>query len=216
MNARSRRRVLGAAAVGVLLAAVVAGDRALQAPASVETKPVLSFFALGDAGEVPGLFPSLDSQRAVGRALEHEDRRAPVDALVFLGDNFYEHGLSRGDMVERLRANLVMPYCGLVELAGPRSSEVKDACSPSEPSRKKPPLYAVLGNHDAQSDESRVLQIREVPLTSRTGACPRKWPKSSSSGAASGPRALRLEIAARRRRPEPLRDALRAARGPWR
>ena len=54
----------------------------------------LSLLALGDTGK-PGSWPAWQTpQYRVGEAMAREDRRAPVEAIVFLGDNFYPHGLA--------------------------------------------------------------------------------------------------------------------------
>ena len=92
-----------------------------------------------------------------------EDRRAPVDALVLLGDNFYPDGLHAHELVTRIRANLVRPYCRFAELAGPRSAEVADACALPETERRPVPILAVLGNHDYNSDASPGLQRDAIP-----------------------------------------------------
>lgn len=123
-----------------------------------------SLFALGDTG-VPSLLPALVSrQRAVAMGLEAEDRRDPVDAFVLLGDNFYDEGLTERALVDQLRENLVAPYCRFLDLGGPRSPEVEDACATPRAERRAIPFLAVLGNHDYKSPGSPKLQIETVPL----------------------------------------------------
>jgi hypothetical protein len=211
-----RRGVLGGAAGAALLAAAF-GPSAFEAADTGAPEPVLSLLAVGDAGEVPGFAPSLDSQRAVGRSLEREHRRAPVNGVVFLGDNFYENGLVREDMVERLRDNVVLPYCGLVELAGPRSAEVQGACpSASEASAPRPPLYAVLGNHDVETEEGRRLQTEEVALYVSNWRMPAETAAVFELGSGVSLVLFDSNRLLDGGDPGPLRDALRAARGPWR
>lgn len=173
-----------------------------------------SLLALGDTGQPPTWLPWLDGQNVVAFALEHEDRRAPSDGLVLLGDNFYEEGLEEEDLVERVRGNLVTPYCRFVQLAGPRSAEVSDGCNPS---RQTPAtIYAVLGNHDLESPESRELQIQEVPRFVSNWRMPEK--RAAALEIADGVSLILFDSSYLRETGDsgPLREALVAARGPWR
>jgi hypothetical protein len=124
----------------------------------------LSFLAVGDTG-IPPQFGSalLSTQIAVGRGMEAEDRRAPVDAFVLLGDNFYYKGLEESELVLRVRENVVRPYCRFLSLTGPRSSEVASACETPLQERRPIPFYVVLGNHDYESAESPALEAQAVP-----------------------------------------------------
>ncbi len=123
-----------------------------------------SLLALGDTGKVHRPFAWLfEGQLSVGRDLVAEDRAHPVDAVLFLGDNFYMRGLRSNELVERIRMNLALPYCGLVSLSGPRSSEVAGSCVGERALNIPRPLYAVLGNHDHLSRESPTLQRDAVP-----------------------------------------------------
>ena len=99
----------------------------------------------------------------MGRGLALEDRRQPVDALLLLGDNFYANGLERDDLVERLRENVVGPFCHFVELEGPRSPEVAGACREAPSLRHPIPLLVLFGNHDHTAPESPALQRETVP-----------------------------------------------------
>ena len=54
---------------------------------------------------------AVQSARSVARGLVAEDRRAPVDALVLLGDNFYPYGLQRFELLEQA---LVMSDAALI------------------------------------------------------------------------------------------------------
>ena len=123
-----------------------------------------SFFALGDTGIPPDLVGrSLQAQMRVGRVLEAEQRRRPVDAIVLLGDNFYPDGLLEKELEPRVRENVVRPYCGFLALDGPESERVADACEPSRRGERPVPFYAVLGNHDQKVPESPRLQREVVP-----------------------------------------------------
>lgn len=191
-------------------------QRVLEAAVALPAAPSLSILALGDVGDPPGLLATLDRQQAVGRALEREDRRAPVDALVFLGDNFYDRGVSEGDLVERLRGNLVAPYCRFVELAGPLSDALRGTC-PAPDTRPRPPLYAVLGNHDSQTKESRSLQTDEIEEYVSNWRMSARAAEVAELG--HGVSLVLFDsnlLQGGRGDPAPLRDALRAARGPWR
>jgi hypothetical protein len=199
-----------------LLAAAALGAHWLRSPATLLLPPPARFslLALGDTGQPPGWFPWLEGQSAVAAGLEQEDRRAPVDGLLLLGDNFYERGLEDDELLRRVRGNIVAPYCRFLELDGPRSAEVSGGCKPDRalPAR----IYAVLGNHDLESAESRRLQIRELP-------------RFVSNWEMSAQRAEALEIAdgvslvvfdssylIESGDAGPLRAALAASRGPWR
>src|SRR5262245_6853202 len=114
------RRAYGSARAG-LLACCLAGS----SPAAANA---FSLLAVGDQGGPPHWLTAASGQYAVGTALEEVDERRPVDALLLLGDNFYASGLRRNELIERVRGNVVAPYCRFVDLSGPRSSEVRSAC----------------------------------------------------------------------------------------
>jgi hypothetical protein len=201
---------------GILVAVALAvGVSALRAPPASPTEPPqVSLFALGDTGVAPGWLPFASRQRAVGRAIAVEDARSPVDALLLLGDLFYEDGLRERELAERVRENVVAPYCGFVELAGPRSDEVRRACPDGGAGGR--PIYAVLGNHDVTSEESRRLEVEAIPsfvtnfrLSDEAATWVQLAPRVSLVLYDSN----RLQNGGDRR---PLRDALRAAPGPWR
>lgn len=125
--------------------------------------PRLSLLAVGDTGRSNRISPWFEGQRAVAAGMIAEDRGSPVDAVVLLGDNFYWHGLDRAHLVERVRENLVAPYCHFLRLTGPRSDEVRDACRVAPSERHPVPIHAVLGNHDLELPESAQLQREAVP-----------------------------------------------------
>jgi len=133
------------------------------APAQAEP-PQLSLLAVGDTGAPPDDARRYRTQLAVAAAMADADRADPVDALVLLGDNFYPAGLPRADLVARLRANIVRPYCRFLWLAGPRAPEVADACDLPPEARHPVPLCAMLGNHDYRSPEGPALEREALPL----------------------------------------------------
>jgi hypothetical protein len=172
----SSRRRLAATVIGITIA--TAGVTALiwtgldppaaHGPATEGLAPlpeerVFSLLAVGDTGDILPWRPFGEGQRSVARGMVSEDRRAPVDALLLLGDNFYPDGLQRHELVKRIRRNLVMPFCHFASSSGPRWTEVADACSVPEDERNPVPIFAVPGNHDYNSPESPGLQRDEVP-----------------------------------------------------
>jgi hypothetical protein len=143
----------------VLISGIACGD----AIADQREGARWSLMATGDTGRT-SLFASLfEGQLAVAQAMTEEAQQDPVDALALLGDIFYWHGLNRKHLVERIRRNLVGPYCHFLDLTGPRSSEVGDACGIGESARAPVDLFAVLGNHDIEFAESIDLQRNVIP-----------------------------------------------------
>lgn len=163
-----RRAPWGRAAAGVVTAWLavlgLAGCEPPTPPPGTDAEPVRArLLAVGDTGRLRP-FPSLlEGQRAVARGMARDAARRPVDALVLLGDNFYTDGLTRAHLVDRLRANLVAPYCFLLRLDGPRSAEVESACDVPRAARRPARVFAVLGNHDLETEGSAALQRRVVP-----------------------------------------------------
>ncbi|MFI5315263.1 MAG: metallophosphoesterase [Myxococcota bacterium] len=123
----------------------------------------LSLLALGDWGRKPANGVTPAKQLRVAEELAAEDRRAPADAVVFVGDNFYPRGLESQELELRLRANLVAPYCHFIELTELGARALGGACGEPEVRRRALPLWVVLGNHDHSSDESVELERRRVP-----------------------------------------------------
>jgi hypothetical protein len=163
--------LVGLAAVAALAVALLAALREPEptyAPAPALEHPVpearvAALLAVGDTGRYHPWRPWHEGQRSVARGMVAEDRRAPVDALVLLGDNFYPDGLLARELVTRIRANLVKPYCRFADLSGPRSTEVAEACELPAEERRPVPILAVLGNHDHNAPESPRLQRDEIP-----------------------------------------------------
>jgi len=177
---------------------------------------VLSLLALGDLGARPDDPPRVRAQLAVGAALEAEDRHRPVDALVLLGDHFYDVGLREDELVARVRANLVRPYCRFLALTAPRSGEVASACELPPADRHPVPLYAVLGNHDYMTPGSDKLQRESVPLFLANWRMPEAPAAVAELGHGVSLVLFDSDPVFRGAAPLALAGALRAARGPWR
>lgn len=92
-----------------------------------------------------------------------EDRRDPVDHLIFLGDNFYPHGLPADALEERVRLNVAEPYCRFVRFAPHVSDAVRGACTAPETERHPVGFFALLGNHDYHLPESPAFEAERLP-----------------------------------------------------
>lgn len=141
----------------------LACDRPKTSGPAQDAESRWSLLAVGDTGQPDPQLELFEGQLAVADAMTREAVRAPVDALVLLGDNFYDSGLLASELVPRLRTNVVRPYCHFLALTGPRSAELESACPIPVPSRRPVPILAVLGNHDLESPESPRLQRHVVP-----------------------------------------------------
>jgi hypothetical protein len=132
----------------------------------------LSFLAVGDTGKPVEVIDAFDPGRRVGIALGAEDERDPIEALVLLGDNFYPDGLEKDELKDRLRENLVGPYCRFIELTPRGAGSLREAC-PEKDAVHPIPIFAVLGNHDYGERESPELQRRVVPDYVRSWRMPK-------------------------------------------
>lgn len=179
-------------------------------------QPAASLLAVGDTGEPWGPLPLLfEGQLAVGAAMQREHKRAPVDALVLLGDNFYPDGLLAHELVPRIVENVARPYCAFIEPSPELARLLADDCGPG--SRPVPTLFVVLGNHDLMSPGSLELQRNEVPRFVLN------WevPAESSPAVRELPGGLSLifldtEWPWGSSDAEELAAAMKTARGPWR
>jgi hypothetical protein len=174
-----------------------------------------SLLAAGDTGRLPRLGRHFHQAQAVGIGLAAEDRRLPADALLLLGDNFYRHGLEPDDLVDRIRVNVVRPFCHFLDLSGTRSDEVSAACSEAASLRHIVPVLAVLGNHDYGHPESLHLQRDVVPRfvpNWQVAARPTlvEFPAGVSLVLADSEHVLATHEA------EELERVLAQSRGPWR
>jgi hypothetical protein len=207
--------ILAAALVGYWLPSFVDDDwRGLQCLGTSESSS--SLLAVGDVGQPAGYTGLFDTQLAVAAGLDFAHRDREVDALVLLGDNFYPLGLTRENLIERIRQNLVRPYCRFVDLNGSRAASVASACALSPELRRPVPILAVLGNHDTMTPGSAALQRREV------ADFVSNWRMSRDAADVSelpgGLSVIHFDSVALRdgASTDPLVDALRASRGPWR
>jgi predicted phosphodiesterase len=189
-----------------------AGEDAPRAPGPPREVRV-SLFAVGDTGAEDG-----SQDLAVAEAIAEEDRRAPADALVLLGDNFYPKGLRRKYLEERIARNVVRPWCRFVDLGAPRSGEVEDACElDREDRRPGVPIYAVLGNHDYQTRESPELQRKAVPQYVANWRMPHRRAQAVElDGGVSLVLFDSQELVVHDRGGDELAQALARSRGPWR
>jgi hypothetical protein len=133
----------------------------LGAAAGAEAE--LSLLALGDTGKPTAWPAALTAQYRVGEAMAREDRRAPVEAIVFLGDNFYPAGVSRRTLKRRVRENLAGPYCHFLWLTRRGRHALRDHCARPLEETHPVPLIAVLGNHDVARRQSAELERRGIP-----------------------------------------------------
>jgi hypothetical protein len=126
--------------------------------AAAHAEAELSLLALGDTGR-PTSWPAwVTPQYRVGEAMAREDRRAPVEAIVFLGDNFYPHGLSRPTLKQRVGENVAAPYCYFLTLTRLGRSALRDHCALAPEATHPIPIIAVLGNHDVGRGQGVSLQ----------------------------------------------------------
>lgn len=177
-----------------------------------------SLFALGDTGRTRPLAALTEGQLAVAAGMVEEASERPITGVVLLGDNFYTDGLDRDTLVPRVRENLVRPYCAMLRLDGPRSSEVESACSTPRSERRPVPFYAVLGNHDLELPGSASLQREAVPAFVPEWRMAHGLAESIELG--HGVSLILFEsepeIDDRAAIIHALRSAIRAAKGPWR
>ena len=214
-----RRRAMGLASAALALALVVLRGIAPSAVAEevrAEDDVVASLLAVGDTGGRHALPWLREGQRSVARGMAAEDRRRPVDALVLLGDLFYPRGIERGELVDRVRENVVLPYCRFADLSGPRSHEVAGACAASEERRHPVPIFAVPGDHDYKSPESPVLERRGIPEFLPNWRMHDGVATTAELGGGLSLVLVDTPAATHGQDFAAVREALRRARGPWR
>jgi hypothetical protein len=183
----------------------------------VDGEVSFSLLALGDTGERLDWEWMPSAQRRVGAAMEAADRQRPVDALLFLGDNFYPAGLQVEELRLRVAMNLVRPYCRFVDLSAPRSNEVTQACRRPLAERHPVPIFAVLGNHDYRSLESPKLQSEVVPdFVANWDMPPERIAVRELGGGVSLILLQSMEAVRKAQLLDGLPEAIRSARGPWR
>ncbi len=162
----TRRRLLssaawaGAGAAGLGLWRLGRGPTRAGDVAASPAGTRLSLLVVGDSGAPPKWVEGAPAWR-VGDAIAAEARRSSADALVLLGDNFYDSGLQTDTFTRQVRDNLVAQFRPFVELTPQGAEELGEerVCGGCRPI----PIHAVLGNHDYASDESPALQRDLLP-----------------------------------------------------
>jgi hypothetical protein len=183
--------------------------------AHAEEETQLSLLALGDIGKPVSWPTTFLPQYRVGEALAREDRRAPVQGLLFLGDLFYPDGLSRRTLRDRLRENLAGPYCHFMALTKQGRRALRDACR-RPPERTHPvPIIAVAGNHDHGRAHSVRLERERVPYFVGNWLMPREA-HTYELGAGVSVIAFDSESVNQGMPADALTQALRESQGPWR
>jgi len=200
--------------VGVVgLALLLASVSCTEPPAGPSG---FSLLAVGDTGAPPDDAEGYPHLLDVGAAMAAEHRERPVDALVLLGDNFYPDGLRSPDLLARIRATVVRPFCPFLALTAPRSAEVADACGNRGAEHQSIPLLVVLGNHDYGVSESPELQRSTIPSFVSNWRLSPALAEAYELGSGVSLIAVDSERIVAGEDVAPLRDVLRAARGPWR
>jgi 3',5'-cyclic AMP phosphodiesterase CpdA len=216
-STRPGRRRPFVSALIASIAAVILGCGKPSPPPNVGDVQV-SLLAVGDTGLPSNWRPFFDRQEAVAEGLAAEDHRRAADALVLLGDNFYKGGLYSRELVPRLRDVVVRPYCHFVELAGPDSASVADACSLRPAERHAIPIYVVLGNHDYASPKGPALEAEAIPRFVSNWRLAKGAAEALELGHGLSLILFQSERFGDRDNPDmaSLRDAIRGSRGPWR
>jgi hypothetical protein len=197
-------------AVRLLLCALL-----LASPAAHAAEDELSLLALGDTGKPVSWPTTWLPQYRVGEAMAREDRRSPVEALLFLGDNFYPDGLSRRTLRDRLRENLAGPYCHFLLLTQKGRRALRDVCDRRPEETHPVPIIAVTGNHDHGRRQGVRLQRERLPVFLGNWLMPEQA-RSYEIGAGVSVVAFHSELVNQGLPADALADALRASRGPWR
>ncbi len=207
------------ASVGVALVAGLAalawvgGEPPIVGPPA---PPRFSLLAVGDTGNPKGLLDTFRGQAQVARAMDKVDRRDPVQALVLLGDNFYPDGLPGDEVEERLRENLVDPYCRFVTLTARGRSRLAAGCDVDAPDRHPVPIHAVLGNHDYNLPDSPGLQRDRIPEYVSNWSVPQGRAEVVELGSGISLILVDTMPLVEGRDADAVVAALKRSRGPWR
>jgi hypothetical protein len=191
-------------ALGLALAAAVS--------ARAET---LSLLAFGDTGKQTSWPERSMPQYRVAEAMAREDRRAPVQALLLLGDNFYGHGLVAETLERRVRENLAGPYCHFLALTRAGRRVLGDACDRAPEATHPVPFLAVLGNHDVGLGQGSALQRHGIPRLVGNWLLPEDA-RSYELGAGVSLVLFHSTEIVHGAPAHALERALRESRGPWR
>ena len=175
----------------------------------------LSLLAFGDTGKETSWPERVMPQYRVGEAMAREDRRAPVDALVLLGDNFYGHGLREKTLKRRVRENVAGPYCYFLMLTPKGRRAFRHVCDLAPGETHPVPFIAVLGNHDVGLDQGVDLQRHEIPHFVGNWLMPEEA-RSYELGAGVSLVAYNSPAITHGAPTTALERALRESKGPWR
>lgn len=206
------RRVLGS----LSLALLISGPSCSSKPAETLDKSVVSLLAVGDTGEPAALLSWLDPATGVAKAMAAEHRRAPVDGLVLLGDNFYPDGLKKREFKDRLRSDLVARFCHFIAFTARGRGSLADSCEDAESTRHPVPIYAVLGNHDYHERESPRLQREQIADYLADWRMPRRYATVHELPGGVSLVLLDSMFSVKGDRRRELHALLRRTRGPWR
>jgi len=187
----------------------------LVAPASARAEAELSFLAFGDTGKETSWPERRMPQYRVADAMAREDRRAPVQALVLLGDNFYGHGLEKHTLERRVRQNVAGPYCYFLMLTRAGRRAFGDVCDLAPDATHPVPFIAVLGNHDVGLRQGVALQRYGIPRFVGNWLMPEEA-RSYELGAGVSLIAYHSPAIAHGAPATALERALRESKGPWR
>jgi hypothetical protein len=182
---------------------------------AAHAEPELSLLALGDTGKPTSWPTTWLPQYRVGEALAREDRRSPVEALLFLGDLFYPDGLSRRTLRARLRANLAGPYCHFLATTQKGRRALRDVCDRAPEATHPVPIIAVTGNHDVGRRQGVTLQRERLPAFLGNWLMPEQA-RSYELGAGVSVIAFHSQPVNEGLPADALAEALRASQGPWR
>ena len=189
---------------------------ALGAPwAARAEEAALSLLAFGDTGKPTSWPTTWLPQYRVGEAMAREDRRAPVQALLLLGDNFYPDGLSRRTLRDRLRENLAGPYCHFLMLTKRGRRAVRDVCDRAPEATHPVPIIAVTGNHDHGRRQGVRLQRERLPVFVGNWLMPQEA-RSYELGGGVSVIGFHSQLVNEGGPADALAEALRASEGPWR
>ena len=197
-----------------LLALLLACSLGIPLAVRAEEAP-LSLLAFGDTGKPTSWPTTWLPQYRVGEAMAREDRRAPVQALLLLGDNFYPDGLSRRTLRGRLRENLAGPYCHFLLLTKRGRRAVRDVCDRPPEETHPVPIIAVTGNHDHGRRQGVRLQRERLPVFVGNWLMPQAA-RSYELGAGVSVIGFQSQLVNEGAPADALAEAVRASEGPWR
>ncbi|MEN8160961.1 MAG: metallophosphoesterase [Myxococcota bacterium] len=193
---------------------LVAGCLGLGGPGHAEPE-TLSLLAFGDTGKPVSWPTTFVPQYRVGEAMAREDRRAPVDALLLLGDIFYPDGLTRRTLRDRMRMNLAGPYCHFLSLTQKGRQAARSHCD-RDPEQTHPvPILAVTGNHDLGRGQGVRLQRERLPVFLENWLMPADA-RSYELGAGLSVIGFHSDYVKKGMPATALAEALRESKGPWR